>query len=61
MFSQPNGQRAVAYRKFVFYKCLVGCVRAYELLAMSFTVEAIYEDGVLKSGQPVAFREHEKV
>jgi predicted DNA-binding antitoxin AbrB/MazE fold protein len=28
---------------------------------MSLTVEAIYEDGVLKPAQPLPFSEHEKV
>jgi predicted DNA-binding antitoxin AbrB/MazE fold protein len=28
---------------------------------MTLTVEAIYEDGVLKPTQPLPFREHEKV
>jgi len=28
---------------------------------MSITVEAVYEDGVLKPAQPLPFREHEKV
>jgi predicted DNA-binding antitoxin AbrB/MazE fold protein len=28
---------------------------------MAFTVEAVYEDGVLKPAQPLPFREHEKV
>ena len=28
---------------------------------MSLTVEAIYEDGVLKPMQPLPFKEHEKV
>jgi predicted DNA-binding antitoxin AbrB/MazE fold protein len=29
--------------------------------AVSITIEAIYEDGVLKPSQPLALREHEKV
>ena len=28
---------------------------------MSLTIEAVYEDGVLKPAQPLLFREHEKV
>ena len=28
---------------------------------MSLTVEAVYEDGVLKPAQPVSLKEHEKV
>lgn len=28
---------------------------------MSFTVEATYENGVLKLAQPIPFKEHEKV
>ncbi len=28
---------------------------------MAFTVEAVYENGVLKPAQPLPFREHEKV
>jgi predicted DNA-binding antitoxin AbrB/MazE fold protein len=28
---------------------------------MPITVEAIYEDGVLKPSQPIALKEHEKV
>ena len=28
---------------------------------MSLTIEAIYENGVLKPAQPLPFREHEKV
>ncbi len=28
---------------------------------MSITIEAVYEDGVLKPSQPLPFREHEKV
>src|SRR5437870_5722908 len=30
-------------------------------LAMTLTVEAIYENGVLKPAQPLPFQEHEKV
>ena len=29
--------------------------------AMSITVEAVYENGVLKPAQPLPFKEHEKV
>jgi predicted DNA-binding antitoxin AbrB/MazE fold protein len=32
-----------------------------EVLAMAFTVEAVYENGVLKPAQPLPFQEHEKV
>ncbi|MFL5245170.1 MAG: antitoxin family protein [Gemmataceae bacterium] len=28
---------------------------------MAFTVEAVYENGVLKPAQPLPFKEHEKV
>jgi predicted DNA-binding antitoxin AbrB/MazE fold protein len=28
---------------------------------MAITVEAVYEDGVLKPGQPLPLKEHEKV
>jgi predicted DNA-binding antitoxin AbrB/MazE fold protein len=28
---------------------------------MAFTVEAVYENGVLKPAQPLPFQEHEKV
>lgn len=28
---------------------------------MAITVEAVYEDGVLKPSQPLPFKEHEKV
>jgi len=32
-----------------------------EVHAMSVTVEAVYENGVLKPAQPLPFHEHEKV
>jgi predicted DNA-binding antitoxin AbrB/MazE fold protein len=32
-----------------------------EVIPMAFTVEAIYENGVLKPAQPLPFQEHEKV
>jgi predicted DNA-binding antitoxin AbrB/MazE fold protein len=32
-----------------------------EVGAMSFTVEAVYENGVLKLAKPLPFKEHEKV
>ena len=34
---------------------------AWGVLAMAITVEAVYENGVLKPAQPLPFREHEKV
>ena len=32
-----------------------------EVLAMAFTVEAVYENGVLKPAEPLPLKEHEKV
>ena len=32
-----------------------------EVLTMPITVEAVYENGVLKLAQPLPFREYEKV
>jgi len=32
-----------------------------EVFAMAITVEAVYENGVLKPAQPLPLREHEKV
>jgi predicted DNA-binding antitoxin AbrB/MazE fold protein len=32
-----------------------------EVLKVSITVEAVYENGVLKVAQPLPFQEHEKV
>jgi predicted DNA-binding antitoxin AbrB/MazE fold protein len=46
---------------FVWYNCFFNCAKSQEVRAMAFTVEAVYEDGVLKPAQPLPFREHEKV
>jgi len=32
-----------------------------EVLAMAFTVEAVYENGVLKPAEPLPLKEHERV
>jgi predicted DNA-binding antitoxin AbrB/MazE fold protein len=32
-----------------------------EVVAMAFTVEAVYENGVLKPAEPLPLKEHEKV
>jgi len=42
------------------YNCVIGTMVA-EDLAMTLTVEAVYEDGVLKLAQPLPLNEHEKV
>jgi predicted DNA-binding antitoxin AbrB/MazE fold protein len=37
------------------------CEISEEALAMAITVEAVYENGVLKPSEPLPFKEHEKV
>jgi predicted DNA-binding antitoxin AbrB/MazE fold protein len=32
-----------------------------EVVVMAFTVEAVYENGVLKPAEPLPLKEHEKV
>ena len=42
------------------YNCVIGAL-LLEDLAMPLTVEAVYENGVLKPAQPLPLQEHEKV
>jgi predicted DNA-binding antitoxin AbrB/MazE fold protein len=43
------------------YNGFTTCLMPKEIFLMSITVEAIYENGVLKPAQPLPLREHEKV
>jgi predicted DNA-binding antitoxin AbrB/MazE fold protein len=43
------------------YNRLAICLMFSEGFVMGITVEAVYEDGVLKPAQPLPLKEHEKV
>ena len=45
----------------VWYNCLIIRAMFEGVLAMAFTVEAVYENGVLKPSEPLPLEEHEKV
>ncbi len=45
----------------VWYNCSITRAIFEEVLAMAITVEAVYENGVLKLAEPLPLEEHEKV